>query len=242
MRSDTCRAGIVNLHATSEPRPMARWLEDFADDSHVLFLQEMTPRHQSQILARLGDDWHMIASGGERETAAVMLRKTHFPLYAPRIYTVGTGWWGHQAGRQHSPRHLPLAVSNGILFGSVHAPPGVDFKPVTDSPTGPEDRVRAYRRYMKDLRLAVEEMRSLHETRTTLLAGDWNEKFGSEGRRSPQWLAEKLDLRPSSYHPKGAIDYPLIARGTASMGAPRIAGHGPGADHMARKFLFKVYD
>ena len=234
MTSPYLRGGIVNLHATSEPRPMARWLENFADTRDVLFLQEMTPRHLSQILFRLGDDWHMIADRGERETAAVMLRKSRFPLpTAASIFTVGTGWWGHQAGRQHAPRRLPLVVSNGTLFGSVHAPPGVDF--VDGETTGPEDRVRAYRRYMKDVRLAVEDMRSLHETRTTLLAGDWNEKFDSEGRRSPQWLAKKLGLG-SRFHPE-SIDYALLG-GEGGMSGARPMGRGPGADHEARAFTF----
>lgn len=230
------RAGIVNVHATSDPRRMARWLENFADSLDFLFLQEVTQAHRAQFAARLSPEWWFRGRWmGGNETAMVLGREEVFPSPSATYYSVGTGWWGHQVGRQHAPRTLPLVVTNGILLGSIHAPPGVDFKPENDYPTGPEDRVRAYRRYMKDLRRAVEEQVAEHEPKGIILAGDWNESIRSEGRRSPAWLAAKLGLWPTV---GVGIDYAMRS-GFSCPGGIETHAKGPGMDHHPRIVKFR---
>lgn len=207
-RRRKARLLVVNLHATSKPALVIPWLwaQLALRRIDAVLLQECTPAHARWLRRRRR--WQLVGP-----SEAVYARRRLVTGYSI-LAGITPGWWGHQVGRRHIGRTLPLVELAGWLTaGSVH------FPPAWFDHGAPDDRRRAGLRYVRELQRADQRIGS-----PALLAGDWN-------ALPDAWLLEHLhdDLQLTVTGDR--IDH-AAARG-CTVTSWRPIGRGPGMDHRA---------
>lgn len=195
----------LNVHATSDPEVVRKWLGPVirGEGVDLVALQELTAGH-IRALSQIAGYSLLVDRGepGSAETGWLVSGTGNADALVRAKRMTRDGWFGWRTGRQHTPRYMAVIKQDEphLYFGSVHTPPGVDV--TVRGLTGPRDRQRAWRQYMRSLLRWADRPRFI-------LVGDWNERPIDAPKWSPVWFARKVN---AFIEPTRTIDY-MIYKG-----------------------------
>ena len=115
-----------------------------------------------------------------------------------------TGWTNVRGGVAQPRAATSVRVAGWLQVGSVHAPPGIDWK--NGRPVGGEARIKSYQSLTQRLAAHANRLRERNPDVAVLFGGDWNEGASTGGPGSPSWLASKAGLKK---FPTGGIDWQM---------------------------------
>ncbi|HXH77331.1 hypothetical protein [Nocardioides sp.] len=208
----------------SEPtaKEFRTWLEVFAGDLDLIFMNEVTDRIHRAVAAALGKGWEVERRHNRPGSDEVLLavRKSVGRVQSTRSLPMGGGRWiGRHTGRLHTARQmLEACIDLDVvdLFAAVlHAPPSVDveIKPATPRRRrgfgeggllgrvarrftvllGKADRVRAWRLYWRRFRRWADGINRLGVP--WVAGGDVQEPRTARGWTSPADTAARVSGR-----------------------------------------------
>jgi hypothetical protein len=223
----TLRGGTFNLRYGRD-RHRVVWEVSRLFDKHNLDF--LAVQEFSDYRNTFGEShgFNVVPDIGQCESGVIVRRGVWFDRV--KVHTYGDGWITIRGGRFPAAVHNQVRLAGWLYLRSVHLP----------TPTEWEDgRVKAPAERLDDLKATMMGLRwylgrpSIFNAR--LAAGDWNEPPSTDGRYTPQWLAETTHSQlavPASREGHGRIDYAIgkgcrikdIRKDTA---IPELSDHEP---------------
>lgn len=226
----TLRGGSYNCKIDRNPAVVGRTVAQIAKSKNLDFLQlQEISTYRKQLENIPGYKLITFPKSKDRGETGILVRE-ELEAKFPKSVEADTGWTNVRGGVAQPRSTTTVRLAGWLRVGSVHAPPGIDWK--NGKPVGGEARIRSYQSLTK--KLAAHANRAQERGLAVLLGGDWNEGATTGGPGSPSWLANKAGLKK---HPTGGIDW-MMSSGLALTKLHR----GPkfGSDHPLVTYTVKA--
>lgn len=196
------RGATYNCRIGRDPQVVAKTVGQIARSRKLDFiqLQEISGYHK-QLENIAGYKLITFPKSKDRGETGILVRDEVEAKF-PKSVEAATGWTNVRGGVAQPRAATTVRLAGWLRVGSVHAPPGIDWK--NGKPVGGEGRIRSYQSLTQ--RLAAHANRAQERGLAVLLGGDWNEGAATGGPGSPSWLAQKAGLKK---FPTGGIDWQM---------------------------------
>ncbi|MGV3620252.1 MAG: hypothetical protein ACO1OB_05525 [Archangium sp.] len=226
----TLRGASYNCKIHRNPEVVGRTVAQIAKSKNLDFIQlQEISTYRKQLEKIPGYKLITFPGSKDRGETGILVRDSIEAKF-PKSIEADVGWTNVRGGVAQPRASTTVRLAGWLRVGSVHAPPGIDWK--NGRPVGGEQRIRSYQSLTS--KLAAHANRAQDRGLAVLLGGDWNEGAATGGRGSPSWLANKAGLKK---YPTGGIDWQM-ASGLHLTKLRRGAKYG--SDHPLVTFTVKA--
>lgn len=226
----TLKGATYNVERDRNPQQVQKWLGDFAKKNKLDFVQVQEINGYHKALEKI-PGYHLVTFPKSKDhgESGILVKDDLLTKQAKSIQGEGGGWTTVRGG--HAPPRAAVAVqlAGWLKVVSAHQPPSVDWK--NGKPVGPENRVSTYKSLSEKLLAFAKGEIKKDPSQGLLIGGDWNEPASTQGKWSPQWIAQQAGMTTHGgveTHGHGRIDYE-ISKGCRVSNVK--AGPTGGSDH-----------
>lgn len=226
----TLRGASYNCKIDRNPAVVGKTVAQIAKSKKLDFIQlQEISTYRKQLENIPGYKLITFPKSKDRGETGILVRDGLEAKF-PKSIEADTGWTNVRGGVAQPRASTTVRLAGWLRVGSVHAPPGIDWK--NGKAVGGEARIRSYQSLTS--KLAQHANRAQDRGLAVLLGGDWNEGANSSGLGSPSWLANKAGLKK---HPTGGIDW-MMSSGLTLSKLRRGAKYG--SDHPLVTYTVKA--
>lgn len=226
----TLRGASYNCKIGRNAETVGRTVAQIAKSKNLDFIQLQEISTYRKQLEKI-PGYRLITFPGSKDRGETgILVRDSLEAKFPKSVEADVGWTNVRGGVAQPRSTTTVRLAGWLRVGSVHAPPGIDWK--NGRPVGGEQRIRSYQSLTK--KLAAHANRAQARGLAVLFGGDWNEGARTGGPGSPSWLANKAGLKK---HPTGGIDW-VMSSGLELSKLRRGAKYG--SDHPLVTYTVKA--
>lgn len=194
----TLLIGTWNLRAARVPFDVRGEVAKFVKAKHIKVLATQEAQAYANALNSIPGYRYITFERDPSARDSGLLVKDGQTVSDIRLHRLSRITWARlRIGGVHWPRSAVSAVVDGVMYISVHLPPG-------GLEANERARRKAYRQCMKRLNKIIKRSKF-----PVVVLGDWNMQREDEGKFSPQWLANKHGMRMAGGQ---GIDFALLKR------------------------------
>jgi hypothetical protein len=207
----TLKGATYNVERDRNPKQVQQWLGDFAKSHNLDFVQVQEINGYHKALEKI-PGYHLVTFPKSKDhgESGILVKDNLLAKHAASIQGEGGGWTTVRGG--HAPPRAATAVqlAGWLKVVSAHQPPSVDWK--NGHPVGPENRVKTYASLSEKLLAFAKRQLKNNPDQALLIGGDWNEPASTQGKWSPNWIAQQAGMTTHGgvkTHGNGRIDYEM---------------------------------
>jgi exonuclease III len=208
----TLKGATYNVERDRNPKQVQKWLGDFVKSHDLDFVQVQEINGYHQALEKI-PGYHLVTFPKSKDhgESGILVKDDLLAKHATSIQGEGGGWTTVRGG--HAPPRAATAVqlAGWLEVVSAHQPPSVDWNK-NGQIVGPENRVNTYKSLSEKLLAFAKQQLKSNPDQALLIGGDWNEAASTQGKWSPNWIAQQAGLTThggAKTHGNASIDYEL---------------------------------
>jgi exonuclease III len=227
----TLKGATYNVERDRNPQQVQKFLGDFVKKHKLDFVQVQEINGYHKALEKI-PGYHLVTFPKSKDhgESGILVKDDLLAKQATSIQGEGGGWTTVRGG--HAPPRAATAVqlAGWLKVVSVHQPPSVDWNG-KGQPVGPENRVNTYKSLSEKLLAFAQRQLEKHPDQALLIGGDWNEPASTQGKWSPNWIAQQAGMTThggAKTHGNASIDYEMS---NGCQVSNIVAGPKLGSDH-----------